>query len=268
MFLFFDIDETLLDQRRAELAAAESLFATFGDLLPQPCSVDCLCLLWRECRERHLPAYLDGSISYLQYHRRRVRDLFVDGDRISDREADARYRVFRESYRRAWRLFDDVRPALEHLAHLPKGIISNGNSRHQRRKLRDTGILGHFAVVVISDRAGAAKPRREIFLEACRRAGVPPSRCVYIGDRIDSDVHASQAAGMRGIWLDRNNSRPPGGIDTIRSLADLPSRIGNGHAGPRRSRGVRVSSPAGPFPGWPTVLEAGPTLDYVPDDTP
>lgn len=251
MFVFFDIDGTLLDQRHAERAGAAALLSEYRHLLPQSCDVAWFCRRWRELRDLHLPSYLSGAISYLEYRRRRVRDLFPDGSGLPPQELDARDQVFHRNYRQAWRPFEDVHPTLDRLqTHFPLGILSNGNTAHQLWKLRSMGILERFQVVVISDEIGVGKPRQAIFLEACRRAGVPASRCVCVGDRVDHDVHPSVASGMRGVWLNRgpeqaglnqpganqsgfspselNQSEQPQAshsVETIRSLAELPSRL-------------------------------------------
>lgn len=222
VFVFFDIDGTLLDQRGAERAAADVFFRRYGHLLRPPCGPARFCHLWRSVRERHLPAYLSGAISYRQYHHRRIRDLFPDGASLAERELDTRYEVFHSSYRRGWRLFEDVRPALDRLQkRCPLGIISNGNARHQRCKLRSMGILDRFRVVVISEEVSVGKPGRAIFAEACRRAGVAASRCVCVGDSIDHDVRPSLAIGMRGVWLNRGGEHPTHPLETIRSLSEL-----------------------------------------------
>ncbi len=46
---------------------------------------------------------------------------------------------------------------------LPMTIISNGFTEVQYRKLRNSGIEGYFAYVVLSEAAGALKPSPEIF---------------------------------------------------------------------------------------------------------
>lgn len=225
MFLFFDIDGTLLDQRRAEAAAARRFLAEFGPLLPAVESVDQFCQTWRMLRKKHLPAYLSGAISYRDYQRQRIRDLFPGGNGLSDAQADIRCDFFRECYRQAWRLFDDVRPALEQWADWPLGIISNGNSEYQQLKLRDAGILERFSLVVVSDQVGAAKPQPEIFMTACRLAGVAPEQSVYVGDHPDIDARSSRAAGMRGFWLNRNGCEAAPGVETLRSLTHLATHL-------------------------------------------
>lgn len=50
--------------------------------------------------------------------------------------------------------------------------------------------------------APAGKPGRDGFLDACRRLGVKPSRAVYVGDQMITDIMGAQRAGLRAILLE------------------------------------------------------------------
>ena len=43
------------------------------------------------------------------------------------------------------------------------------------------------------------KPEKIFFHELCRRLGVPPARCVLIGDNLESDIAGGKGVGMRTI---------------------------------------------------------------------
>ena len=83
------------------------------------------------------------------------------------------------------------------------GVLSNTIwSRDYHRSLfeRD-GVLDLVDADVYSSETPWVKPQREIFLEAARRVGVDPERCVYVGDRGYEDVHGPQSVGMRAILV-------------------------------------------------------------------
>lgn len=220
--IFFDIDETLLDQRRAECEAARAFLHAFAHVLPHYGTVEQFCTRWRQLREAHAQAFLDGAVSHVEQRRRRMRELFSPREAdLSDCEADARYAVYHDSYRRGWTLFEDVMPCLDALAGQRLGIISNGNTQQQLDKLDRFGVRARFQVVLISEEIGIGKPHPDIFLHACELARVRPRDCVYVGDRLDMDARAAQAAGLRGIWLARHDGAPAADVDTIRTLAEL-----------------------------------------------
>jgi len=226
MMIFFDIDETLIDQRAAETAAAQEFLKIYSAELAHRYSLSEFCSLWRALREKHAPAFFSGAISVHEQRRRRVRELFTRAGRsLSDSDTDRRIEVYESHYRRSWRLFDDVRPALTALKSFRCGVISNGSTIQQNRKLRQTGIAPFFELVLVSEEIGAAKPGREIFLAACGRAGVAPRQCIYVGDRLDHDMLPSRGVGMHSCLLCRGNRRAPANIDVIGSLAELCWRL-------------------------------------------
>jgi putative hydrolase of the HAD superfamily len=226
MVLFFDIDETLIDQQKAEAAAAARFLAAYKHLLDRPYCLAEFGPLWRSLREKHAISFLEGRVSLQEQRRRRIRELFRACEEcLSDAEADARFEYYQEHYRNSWSLFDDVLPCLESLAGYRLGIISNGSAEQQKRKLRQTGIERFFTVVVISEEIGAAKPHPEIFTAACRQAGCSPEESVYVGDRLDLDVRASRRAGMKAFWLNRRRDPEQADVEAIGSLTEICAKV-------------------------------------------
>jgi putative hydrolase of the HAD superfamily len=226
MILFFDIDETLVNQREAEAAAAVELLTAYGRLLDRPYSATEFCRRWRFLREKHLPAFFAERMSAQEQRRRRIRELFAElGRTLSDTEADRLCEFYETHYRQNWELFDDVLPLFHSLSGYSLGIISNGSSKQQRLKLKRTGIEHYFDVIAVSDEIGVAKPHRDIFIAACQLGGSPPHQCIYVGDRLYEDALASRAAGMRSFWLDRSQTGSHPKIELIGSLNDLAGKL-------------------------------------------
>jgi len=77
------------------------------------------------------------------------------------------------------------------------GIISNLiGTREIPEWLEAENFASYFKTVVLSSVIGIRKPDPAIYLEAARRAGVHPSRCVYVGDNLKRDVTGTRAAGF------------------------------------------------------------------------
>lgn len=225
--IFFDLDDTLLDHRAAARFAAERFYEVFAATLPFSRS-DFLAV-WARLAEKYVSAHFRGEMGWEEQQRSRIRELFKEAEPdLSDDEADRRFAVYAEAYEQGWTLFPDVVPALEALYGQRLGIITNGSVRQQIRKLERLGLLQRFSPVVISEAQGAAKPDPRIFHEACKLAGKRPQECVYVGDRLETDARASAAAGMRGVWLNRqaHPDENAAGVETIRSLMDLPALLG------------------------------------------
>ncbi|TAL12557.1 MAG: HAD family hydrolase [Nitrospirae bacterium] len=123
----------------------------------------------------------------------------------------------------SWELYPDAMPALRALEArgIELGIISNFDSRLYEI-LVGLGIDRFFESVTISSFAGAAKPSSKIFQRALHKHGVEASGAVHVGNSLREDAQAAVAAGLGGVFLDRERNvehRPD--VVTIRSLSEL-----------------------------------------------
>jgi putative hydrolase of the HAD superfamily len=122
----------------------------------------------------------------------------------------------------AWRIFEDVLPALQQLKArgLKAGIISNWDER-LRPLLEQLGLLTRFDVAISSHEAGHCKPRREIFERAAEMLSLPPGAIAHVGDNERQDVAGARAAGFEALLLKRSSSA----AGTISSLGALFSAL-------------------------------------------
>jgi putative hydrolase of the HAD superfamily len=224
--IFFDIDRTLINHQHAQDTAAVLFLQYFSALLPY--SPEEFCRYWQAVMKKHFTAFARGEITFVEHRRRRVREIFQETESsLADDAADRRFAIYLQYYEQNWTLFDDVLPCLNALSHFRLGIISNGNTEQQQKKLSQTGILERFDVVIVSEEIGVAKPKPDIFLSACLRSGVKARQCSYVGDSLQDDALAAEAVGMRGIWLNRSNlSAPQIALPTIENLNQLVTVIG------------------------------------------
>lgn len=121
--------------------------------------------------------------------------------------------------------FADVLPALERLkSRFIVAAVSNGNACVQR-----AGLGRYFDFALSARQAGCAKPARDIFLQACRQAGVEPREALHAGDDIDCDVRGALAAGLHAAWINRDTRllrtlAPPAIV--VPNLGALAERLG------------------------------------------
>jgi HAD superfamily hydrolase (TIGR01549 family) len=118
-------------------------------------------------------------------------------------------------------LYPDALPTLDRLraAGYRLAVVANQPaSRHG--ELVALGVAPD--VMAMSDELGVAKPDPEFFRRVLELMGDPdPALVAYVGDRVDNDVLAAAAAGMRAVWIRRG----PWGV--IQQLPDgLVARIG------------------------------------------
>ena len=171
-----------------------------------------------------MAAFLTGAISFTEPRRHRIRAVFPAA--LEDHEADRLFRIYLAYYEQSWRIFPDVLPCLDRLTAHTLGILSNGDTQQQRKKLEVLGIASRFAVVVTSEAVGVAKPAARIFTLACHAAAAHPTQCVYVGDRLETDARAAHQAGWTGIWLNRTASEMvPSDVIGIPDFGALPRVI-------------------------------------------
>lgn len=105
------------------------------------------------------------------------------------------------------------------------GIITNGFTALQQRRLEHTGFLDYFDLLVISEQVGYAKPHRAIFDHALEQMGHPNrDRVMMVGDNPDSDILGGINAGLATCWLNADNrTLPPGVMPTwqVSTLEEL-----------------------------------------------
>lgn len=134
-----------------------------------------------------------------------------------------------------FRVFPETRAVLQALKArgIPLGVLSNWDFR-LTEVLSSLGLDEFFDFVLSSAQAGYEKPDARFFefgLQKIREMHpqIAPRDCFYIGDHFEKDVVPSRAAGMRALWITREerdftsgkNPENSGEIQKIHSLHDL-----------------------------------------------
>lgn len=124
----------------------------------------------------------------------------------------------------SWEVFPDVLPALLDLRArgLRLGVISNFDAR-LFPIFDGLDLTRHFDVVLVSGRAGVAKPDARIFQMAVERLGVQPAEALHIGDSEQEDREGALAAGLQALRIDRR--RRDTGPSVIGCLSELLPRL-------------------------------------------
>jgi len=126
----------------------------------------------------------------------------LDADHLRREAALAAYREFWEPH-----TFTDeqVKPLFEGLRErgVRVGVLSNTiwPRDYHRGVFERDGVMGLIDADIYSSELAWTKPHPEAFRAAAAACGVEPSEAVYVGDRTFEDIHGSQLAGMRAIWV-------------------------------------------------------------------
>jgi HAD superfamily hydrolase (TIGR01509 family) len=113
------------------------------------------------------------------------------------------------SYREHLPLIDGAVEAVERLAaRWPLGVASSSNRELIDLVLELSGLDRCFRATVSSEEVARGKPAPDVYLEACRRLGVEPTRAAAVEDS-HAGIGSAKAAGMRVIAIP-NPTFPPG----------------------------------------------------------
>ncbi len=118
--------------------------------------------------------------------------------------------------------YPDAIPTLEALRarELRLIVLSNWDfSLHEM--LANTGIDVLVDGAVSSAEHGIAKPDPAIFEHALALAGVGADDAWHVGDSADADVVGAQAAGVKPVYVAREDTPAPSGVVVIDELAEL-----------------------------------------------
>ena len=221
--VFFDLDDTLLDFRKAEAAAVARVLREAG-IEPTEAVVQ----RYHELNIAQWELLEEGKLTREQVLLRRFDLLFEElGVVRSSREICDRY----EGYLGQGHFFIPGAPeVLKQLA--PKYdlyLASNGSAAVQRVRLESAGIRGYFKDMFVSENMRANKPSLAFF-EACFAAIPDFSRetAIIVGDSLTSDIRGGIGAGIRTCWFNPHGKpqRPDIVPDCqIESLTQLPALV-------------------------------------------
>lgn len=190
----FDLDGTLVDSEHNYLAAEQRLLAEHG------------IVGFDEAAKRR---YVGISTREMMLDLHRRYRLAAPVDELIDRKN----RYYLELAGRHTPVFPRMRDFVALLAERghPLAVASGSSPRVLEVVLAGTGLAGHFDVVVSAEEVLRGKPEPDLFLEAARRLGVPPARCVVVEDARHG-VLAAQRAGMACIAVPylADEELPPG----------------------------------------------------------
>ncbi len=83
------------------------------------------------------------------------------------------------------------------------GVLTNGFTEVQYKKLQSTGLARYIQRMVISDEIGIQKPDPKIFRYAEQATGATEKNVVMIGDNPQNDIAGALEAGWKAIYYDR-----------------------------------------------------------------
>lgn len=227
--IFFDLDDTLVDNLYAQRAAMADTYEHFRSIF-HAIPLDRLndefekvnLRLWEQLSRHEITAREYYQQRFLQTLQKvfsltplikyDLRDAFT-----IDPYFDERY----EAHVRETAAATDLLNTLHGRYDL--GLITNGFRDIQHRKLAALGWTSLFSHIITSEDAGAMKPHEDIFFSAERASAREPKEIVFVGDNFHNDVAAAKRHGWRTVWFNpRSHEAPDASADfEVRTLHDV-----------------------------------------------
>jgi HAD superfamily hydrolase (TIGR01509 family) len=83
---------------------------------------------------------------------------------------------------------------------LPLAVATSARATTVEKRLGRAGLLGHFTAIATRSDVERAKPHPDVYLEAARRLGAAPQRCIAFEDSMIG-LTAAHAAGTMAIMV-------------------------------------------------------------------
>ena len=215
-YLFFDLDDTLLDFHKAEAWALRQALRQSGI---EP--TDAIASRYSEINQSQWELLEEKKITREQVLIRRFQLLFGElGVHASCEDTQ-------HCYENMLAKGHDFMPGAPELLELLKGryqlyLVSNGTAMVQDCRLRDSGIEKYFQGIFISERIGVDKPQKEFFDRSF--ATIPdfdPSQAMIIGDSLTSDIRGGNNAGIQTCWYNPKHKPRRADIHVDYEISDL-----------------------------------------------
>lgn len=215
-FLFFDLDDTLLDFHKAEAWALRQALRRSG-IEPN----DAVVARYSEINQSQWELLEEQKLTREQVLIRRFQLLF------QELGVDASCEETQHCYENMLAKGHDFMPGAPELLETLKGkyqlyLVSNGTAMVQDCRLRDSGIEKYFQGIFISERVGVDKPQKAFFDRSF--ATIPdfdPSQAMMIGDSLTSDIRGGNNAGIFTCWYNPKHKPRREEIHVDYEIADL-----------------------------------------------
>ncbi|MDQ6781067.1 MAG: HAD family hydrolase [Candidatus Eremiobacteraeota bacterium] len=228
--LFFDLDDTLLDDTESSEHAAEAVvreLAAQRGLDPVAVArsyIEAAVDFWEELVPGD-PKPPSGAIRPSIWRKALARHGVEDAalaTKIARRYDAARLERVE--------LFPETLPVLHQLHGRYKlAIITNGFAETHEAKIARLELSRFFDVIVLAGEMQLVKPDPSVFRHALEAAQASAQESVMVGDRYERDIVGAHAAGLRAIWINVRNEELAAGARVpeavIRSIAELPAAL-------------------------------------------
>lgn len=223
-FLFLDLDDTILDFKKAEAIAVRKAIREAG---VEP--TDAICARYSQINKLHWEMLERGELTREEVLVNRFGVLFEELGHAVDKVAVAR------NYERLLGMGHWYLPGAEEtvkqklFGKYRLFLASNGTASVQKGRMTSADLYPYFEKTFVSQEIGHNKPSKAYF-EACfaQIPGFEKEKCLMVGDSLTSDILGGINAGIKTCWVNPSGKTAPEQIKPdyeIKCLAQLPALL-------------------------------------------
>ena len=220
-FVFLDLDDTILDFKKAEYIAIGKTIADFG---VEP--TEEIRHRYHEINIWHWQQLELGTMTRPEVLEGRFRMLFGELGVAVDAAQVAR--TYEKNLSIGHWFLPGAEEAVESLSKKYRLFLaSNGTASVQKGRMTSANLYRFFEKVFVSQEIGHNKPSKAYF-DGCTAQipGFDPARAIMVGDSLTSDIQGGINAGITTVWVNPNhteakNIRPDHEIESITQLEAL-----------------------------------------------
>ena len=210
--MFFDLDETLIENRRAVPDLFKEVYAHFNHLLGHHNEADYFAALRHHAGGLWESMFLHNDPPETLFARcfgQAARDINALGASQADALGQKMLHKYVELSSANVVFHHDALSTLQQLRDqgFKVGIITNGIELVQQSKIDALGLNDKVDCITISAQARAHKPYAQVFNLALERAETTAEQAWQVGDHATNDVAGAIRAGMSGVFYDPSGSR-------------------------------------------------------------
>ena len=223
-YLFLDLDDTILDFKKAEAIAIRKTMAAFG-LEP----TDALAARYSAVNDLHWKALERGEMTREQVLKGRFAMFF--GEQGVEVDPAGVAKVYEQHLSTGhWFLPGAEETVKQKLFGKYKlYLASNGTAVVQKGRMTSADLYPYFEESFVSQELGHNKPSKEYFEAAFARIpGFRREECLMVGDSLTSDILGGKNAGLRTVWVNPHHKTAPEHLKPdyeIEMLAELPALL-------------------------------------------
>ncbi len=223
--LLLDLDDTILDFKKAESIA---IGKTIGDFGVEP--TDVVRRRYHEINKWHWEQLELGKMTRAQVLENRFAVLFSELGVEVDAAQVAR--AYEKNLSQGHYFLPGAEEAVDILSKKYRlFLVSNGTASVQKGRMTSANLYRFFETVFVSQEIGHNKPSRDYF-DACfaRIPGFDREKAMIVGDSLSSDIQGGINAGIRTVWINPEHKewgriRPDYEIEALHQLPALLERI-------------------------------------------